>query len=379
MFNKDRNLFRLTRFLLLKLPVLFRFFAKFRKAEKRLLITKTDAIGDYILFRNFIEVVKSSETYKNYQVDLLGNVLWQDIALKYDAAYVNQFIFIKAGPMVTQPVKVFKLAWRLFKGNYEVALQPSSTRTFIGDSFAGFTAAKQIVGFESDNEGIIARYKNKTDKFYTQRLLLPDTIYFEFERSKFFFDSFLDTDTTISATSIPVEKTGDGGIVIFPGAGVFGREWGGDNFTALIKQIKQHSARPVYLAGGPGEAAIGEFIIANLPAGSVVNLIGQSTLPQLIDLIGQAALVIANETSAIHIAVATKTKSVCILGGGHFERFAPYPAYFEYAPVCVFEKMECYYCNWDCIYKPAANEVYPCIGKISVDNVWQAVLPLLPR
>src|SRR3982751_602647 len=114
MFNKDRNLFRLTRFLLLKLPLLFRFFAKFRKAEKRLLIIKTDAIGDYILFRNFIEVVKSSETYKDYQVDLLGNTLWQDIALKYDASYINQFIFIKAGPMFTQPIKVFKLAWRLF-------------------------------------------------------------------------------------------------------------------------------------------------------------------------------------------------------------------------------------------------------------------------
>ncbi|MEP6613429.1 MAG: glycosyltransferase family 9 protein [Mucilaginibacter sp.] len=378
MFNKDRNLFRLTRFLLLKLPLLFRFFAKFRKAEKRLLIIKTDAIGDYILFRNFIEVVKSSAAYNDHQVDLLGNVLWQDIALKYDAAYINQFIFIKAGPMFTQPIKIFKLAWRLFRANYEVALQPSSTRTFISDSFAGFTAAKQIIAFESNNEGILARYKKKTDKFYTQRLLLPAGVYFEFERSKFFFDSFLNTANNNGATSIPVIKTSEGGIVIFPGAGVFGREWGKENFTALIKQIKQHSTCQVYLAGGPGEAVIGEFIVANLPSGSVISLIGQSTLPQLIELVGQAALVIANETSAIHIAVATKTKSVCILGGGHFERFAPYPAYFEYAPVCVFEKMDCYYCNWGCIYKPAATEVYPCIGKIGLQNVWNAVLPLLP-
>ncbi|WP_295800472.1 glycosyltransferase family 9 protein [Mucilaginibacter sp.] len=375
----DKNLFRLTRFLLLKLPLLFRFFAKFRSPQKRLLIIKTDAIGDYILFRNFIEVVKSSADYKDYQVDLLGNVLWQDIALKYDAPYVNQFIFVKAGPMFTQPVKVFKLAWRLYKANYEVTLQPSSTRTFINDSFAGFTAAKQIIGFESDNEGISARYKTKTDKFYTRRLLLPAGVHFEFERSRFFFDTFLNTHDTISSTTIPVTKTGEGGIVIFPGAGAFGRQWGEQNFIELIQQIKQQSTQSVYLAGGPGETALGEFIVANLPPGSVVNLIGQSTQPQMVELIGRATLVIANDTSAIHIAVAAKTKSVCILGGGHFERFAPYPAYFEYGPVCVFDKMDCYYCNWACIYKPAATEVYPCIGKISVARVWDAVLPLLSR
>ncbi|MCO5946292.1 glycosyltransferase family 9 protein [Mucilaginibacter sp. RT5R15] len=353
--------------------------AKFRSPQKRLLIIKTDAIGDYILFRNFIEVVKSSAAYKDYQVDLLGNVLWQDIALKYDAPYVNQFIFVKAGPMFTQPVKVFKLALRLFKANYEVTLQPSSTRTFISDSFAGFTAAKQIIGFESDYEGISERYKMKTDKFYTRRLLLPAGVHFEFGRSRFFFDTFLNTHDTISSTTIPVTKTGEGGIVIFPGAGAFGRQWGEHNFIELIQQIKQQSTQSVYLAGGPGEVALGEFIVANLPPGSVVNLIGQSTQPQMVELIGQAGLVIANDTSAIHIAVAAKTKSVCILGGGHFERFAPYPAYFEYGPVCVFEKMDCYYCNWACIHKPAATEVYPCIGKISVARVWDAVLPLLPR
>jgi len=375
----DKNLFRITRFLLLKLPLLFRFLAKFRSPQKRLLIIKTDAIGDYILFRNFIEVVKSSDAYKDYKVDLLGNVLWQDIALKYDAGHIDQFIFVKSGPMFTQPVTVFKLAWKLFKANYEVTLQPSSTRTFISDSFAGFTAAKQIIGFESDNEGISERYKPKTDKFYTRRLLLPAGVYFEFERTKFFFDTFLNTQDTINSTTIPVAKTGEGGIVIFPGAGSFGRQWGGQNFIELIQQIKQHSTQPVYLAGGPAETALGEFIVAKLPPGSVTNLIGQSSLPQMVELIGQAALVIANDTSAIHIAVAAKTKSVCILGGGHFERFAPYPAYFEFGPVCVFEKMDCYSCNWDCKYKPAATEVYPCIERISVVHVWDAVLPLLPR
>jgi ADP-heptose:LPS heptosyltransferase len=379
MHIQNRNLFRLNRIVLLKLPWLLRFFAILRKPSKRVLIIKTDAIGDYILFRNFIEILKTSETYKDYQVDLLGNILWQDLAIEYDSAFIHQFIFIKAANLYDKPRQTLKLGWQLFRNNYSVVFHPTYTRSFINDGLAALTAAKQIIGFESDNEDILPRYKVKTDKFYTTRLALPKNVYFEFERSKFFFDSVLNSNIQLSSTHIPASNTGKAGIVIFAGAGIIKREWGKENFLALIKLIRQHTAQPVYLAGGPADLPFGDYIEANLTQGEVINLIDKSTLPQLTEIIGNAELVIANDTSAIHIAVAAKTRSVCILGGGHFERFAPYPGYFEYGPVCVFEKMDCYYCNWDCIYKPAATEVYPCIGKISVTRVWDAVLPLLPR
>ncbi|MDP9078041.1 MAG: hypothetical protein M3O71_11490 [Bacteroidota bacterium] len=377
MLIKNRNLFRLTRFILLKLPLLFRFFARFRKPQKRLLIIKTDAIGDYILFRNFIEITKLSDTYKGYRIDVLGNVLWRDIALKYDKAFVDEFIFIKANLLYDAPLQTLKLGWQLFTNNYEVTLQPAYTRTFINDGLAGLTAAKQIVGFESNNEGIDIRYKKETDRFYTWLLTLPADVYFEFDRSRFFFKRVLNTEVLLATTNIPVKQVAKQGIIIFPGAGVIKREWGKQNFLALIKLMRQHSDQQIYLAGGPAEVPASQYITNNLPANSVVNLTGTSTLPQIIELIGNASLVIANETSAIHIAVAAKTKSVCIIGGGHFERFSPYPAYFEGQPICVYEKMECYYCNWNCVYMVAEDEPYPCVGNISVDSVWQAVLPLL--
>src|SRR5471030_665385 len=96
---QNRNLFRLTRFVLLKLPGLFWFFSLFRKQKKRLLIMRTDVIGDYILFRNFIEVVRTSEKYKDYQVHLLGNPVWKDIALQYDGDFIDGFLFAKAESM----------------------------------------------------------------------------------------------------------------------------------------------------------------------------------------------------------------------------------------------------------------------------------------
>ncbi|MGZ3872250.1 MAG: glycosyltransferase family 9 protein [Mucilaginibacter sp.] len=370
-------MFRITRLTLLKLPLLLKFFAKFRVPRKRLLIIKTDAIGDYILFRNFLEIVRSSEEFRDYQIDLLGNALWQDIAVKYDSQFIDGFIFVKPDTLYEAPLSVLKLALQLFKANYATVLLPTYSRTFISDGLAVFTAAKQIIGFESDTERIPFKYKKKTDRFFTKKLILPPGTCFEFERSRFFFESILSKAISLNATFIPTSNGAKKGVVVFPGAGVLKRGWEMDRFSALLKLIKQHTAQPVYLAGGAAELSMGEQLTSNLPSGSVINLIGKSTLPQLIELVGNATLIVANETSAIHIAVATKTRSVCILGGGHFERFSPYPEYFEYRPVCIYEKLKCYYCNWDCIYDTAADKPFPCISIVRLDTVWDAVRPLL--
>jgi len=374
---KNRNLFRITRFILLKLPGLFKFFSKFRSSQKRILIIKTDAIGDFILFRNFIEITKKSEIFKDHQVDLLGNELWQDIATQYDNKFIGDFFFINPNELYEKPLTTFKLGWRLFKYNYETVLQPTFARTFINDGLAGLTAAKQIIGFKGDTERINIKYKTKTDRFYTTKMLLPVGINFEFERSRFFFENVLKQPVTINGPSIPVDNSIRKGIIIFPGAAVFKRSWEGKKFVGLIKLVLQHTSQPVYLAGGPDELQIGEYLTKNLPSNSVDNLIGKTSLTQLIELIGNAALIIANETAAIHIAAATQTKAVCILGGGHFGRFAPYPDQMQNKLVCNYEKMECYQCNWNCIYQTMENEPYPCVANVSLEKVWQAVLPLL--
>ena len=370
---QNRNLFRTTRFILLKIPFLFRLLALARTPAKRLLIIKTDAIGDYILFRNFIEVIYDAEKYKGYQVDLLGNNLWNPISLNYDASFINQFFFINPDELYHSPLRTFKLGWQLFKRRYEIVLQPTYARTLINDGFAGLTAAKQIIGFEGDAERISPKYKVKTDRFYTERIPLAESILFEFDRSRFFFETVLMQAVELYGPFLPVGHPAKNGIVIFPGAGVGKRSWEAGKFLNLIRLISQQTKQPVYLAGSAAELEIGHYIEKNLAPKSVVNLINKTSLIQLIDLISGASLIISNETSAVHIAAATQTNAVCILGGGHFGRFAPYPEYMENKPVCVYQKMECYSCNWSCKFTIAAGDPYPCIAEISVAAVWQQV------
>jgi len=371
MVIKNRNLFRLTRFVIFKVSILFRFLAKFRSPKKRLLIIKTDAIGDYILFRNFIELVKQSEAYKDHEIDLLGNSLWKDLALLHDAPFVSEFMFTRHYELYEAPLQTLKLGWKLFKRNYAMVLQPASTRLLITDGLAALTAANQITGYVSDNEGIEHRYKIKTDKFYTEKLILPPGIYFEFDRNKFFFEQSLKQKLNINGPYIKTEQAPKNGIVVFPGAGIIKRGWEAEKFLELIKLIKQQTDQLIYLPGGPAEAAIAAYLADSFPAGEVINLTGKTTLPQLVELIGSAKLVISNETSAVHIAAATHTPVICILGGGHFGRFAPFPDHMEFKPTCVYDKMECYNCNWNCIFETPANAPYPCISIVTVQQVWQ--------
>jgi ADP-heptose:LPS heptosyltransferase len=375
---KNRNLFRITRFILLKIPGLFKISAKFRSPQERLLIIKTDAIGDYILFRNFIEIVRQSAVFKDYKIDLLGNKLWQELALHYDSPFIDEFLFVSPDDLYESPLSTINLGWRLYKKKYHAVLQPAFARTFINDALAGFTAAQQIIGFAGNTERINLKYKVKTDKFYTEMVSLPAGIDFEFERSRIFFERVLKQPVAINDPFIPRENNIRQGIVIFPGAGVLKRGWEAEKFLELIKLIKRHTSAPVYLAGGPAEIPIGDYLTAMLPPDSVDNLIGKTSLLQLVDLIGKVDLVVANETSAVHIAAATQTKAVCIMGGGHFGRFAPYPGHLTNKPLCIFEEMDCYNCNWDCKFKTAENMPYPCISGISLDKVWQTVVQLLP-
>lgn len=306
-------------------------------------------------------------------MDLLGNALWLDLALKHDGEFVNEFFFINPDDLYYSPIQTFKLGLKLFRENYHTVLQPAFSRTFLNDGLAGFTAAKNIIGFGGDTERIAARYKLKTDKLYTSLFMLPQNIVFEFDRSKFFIEQVLLQPVAIDGPFIAIENKKRNGVVIFPGAGVSKRRWEAEKFLALIKLILQHSKAPVSIAGSVGEMEIADYLMERLPAGSVNNLTGATTLNGLIELIGNAALIISNETSAIHIAAAVKTPSVCILGGGHFGRFAPYPFAFDDSPACVYEKMDCYNCNWNCIYPIQGNGTFPCITAISVGQVWNSV------
>ncbi|MBC8052884.1 MAG: glycosyltransferase family 9 protein [Sphingobacteriaceae bacterium] len=371
---KNRNKFRLTRFVIFKVSRIFKILSSIRTSERRLLVIKLDAIGDYVLFRNYLEVLTSANKYKGYKIDVLGNIQWKDIAVKFDSKHVSEFIFTDAENLYEKPIHTLKLGYKLFKKNYEVVLQPTYSRTLIANGLCGLAAAKESIAYNNPTEK--RKYKKRTDKFYTSLLTLPETIFHELERHLYFFKQVLDDESIqLKGPLFPVSKTESKGIVLFPGSSFHKRNWEKKRFLEIIKRLLLHTSEPIIIAGGPLETELASYLIDNLPEGSnVINKAGKLGLVDFISMVANSKLLITNETSAVHIAASCQTKSICILGGGHFNRFTPYPEAINYELSCVYYEMPCFNCDWVCKFITEPDDPFPCISNIDIENVWSEVV-----
>lgn len=378
MYFKHRNKFRLTRFIIFQISPILRFLSKFRKPAKRILIVKIDAIGDYVLFRNYLEVVYKSDKFKGYEIELLGNISWKELAIEYDKQFVSKFIFIHEDSLYQKPGKVFKLGLKLFKRKYELVLQSTYSRTLMGNGLSALASGRETIAYNSDNEHHPA-YKRQTDKFYSKLLMLPKSIIHEFERNHFFFKSVIeDPQLNLPLLSLPYSAHHKANILIFPGSSDHKRNWEKEKFVNIITRLLVETNENIIVGGGSNEIAIASAILGQLPSTNrVIDRSGHTNLVDFVELVAGSKLVITNETSTAHIAAACRIPVVAIVGGGHIERFLPYPQTILFKPISIFAPMECFKCNWLCRYPSLEHDPFPCISRVNVDIVWKKVKEVL--
>jgi ADP-heptose:LPS heptosyltransferase len=161
-------------------------------------------------------------------------------------------------------------------------------------------------------------------------------------------------------------------IVIFPGASWVPKMWPSQKFAELVDRIADNHKIDIIFCGGGTEFELCQKIIDN-SGHAALNLAGLTSLQELVEVIRGASLVVANDTSAIHIAAATQTNAVCLLGGGHFGRFLPYQVEAitqNKLPNIQIHRMDCYDCNWNCKYTHSSSETVPCVANITVNQVY---------
>jgi ADP-heptose:LPS heptosyltransferase len=111
-------------------------------------------------------------------------------------------------------------------------------------------------------------------------------------------------------------------VCIHPGARLYTRRWPTEYFAAVARDIVRRGWR-VVLTGSAEEALLTRRIVRALPAGSAVDLAGQTTLGAFGALLRHARLLIANDTGVSHVAAALRVPSVVVCCGADPRRFAP--------------------------------------------------------
>ncbi|HEY9880589.1 MAG TPA: glycosyltransferase family 9 protein [Leptolyngbyaceae cyanobacterium] len=91
-----------------------------------------------------------------------------------------------------------------------------------------------------------------------------------------------------------------------------------ERFAIASRQLSQLTGYPVVITGTEKEAPQAAPIL-NILGDCVINLMGKTTLSDLVALIAQAKLLLSNNTSTMHIADATQTPSVILFAGTELE------------------------------------------------------------
>jgi len=115
----------------------------------------------------------------------------------------------------------------------------------------------------------------------------------------------------------------DNYVVLTPGSARPSKCWPAERFARLADKIISIQPRSVVAIGSPAERKLAEKIKA-LAKTHVVNLAGQTSIPQLTALLKSAKLVVGNDTGPAHIAAALDVPVVVIFGPTNPARVAPY-------------------------------------------------------
>ena len=351
--------------------------------RRGLLIVHPNGLGDMILLSPFIERYARVFGLERSEITLLGCSKWQPLAAR-----------IFAGCRV---IGIDKLAYTRnvgyrFKTNVMVRrLAPASAvcaifmrRNLEADSLVWITGAPDRIltrphtGPRQADEQ--AWYLKRATRVIDHG---PDTVH-ELVRHNRFLDTLEGRERPLPPIrldwpkhpSVSFDFQDRPYVVLHPVGDSFVQRWPMDRYVALARRIRDRLGLKVVFMGKKGGAPLNRPVPAEL---GLVDLIDATSLPDAVDLLKGAALVVSNDSGPAHMAIFLGTPLVVVKGGRHFQMYFPYPLGVTRAPISVvYEEMPCFGCFWGCRHAdPDPWKPFPCITAITLDRVWEAVERLM--
>ena len=347
-----------------------------------LVVVRVDAIGDFVVWLAAAERLVA--LHRPRRAILIANRIFADLArasgvfeevLAVDRdAFLGDWRYCLAALRQTRSLGA------------SIAIHPTYSRNFwIGDALIRATAAPERIGYDGDVHNMRPWQKRLSDRWYTGLVSARPEPLHELQRNEEFLRGLGDSSAqpTVARIGRVAElpealRQSPEYFVIVPGAGNFRRMWPIDRFARLACAVAERHGLRLVVCGSAGEQSLAKNLARQSGLADALVLAGLTSVPELVEIIRRARLVIANDSSAIHIAAAVATPSLCLLGGGHFGRFIPYPE-DRRGPetIAVHAGMPCFGCNWRCTLRHAPDGPYPCIEAITLEAAIAAAMEAL--
>lgn len=348
------------------------------------LLIRVDNIGDFVLWLDAAQALVQHYRAEGRQVVLLANQVWAPLAVECG-------LFAEVIPVHERRFKQeYRYRLHVLKQvrahGFRTAIRVAYTRVLeLNESLLRMSGAPERLGLEGLFDEGTARDHRVSDGWYTSLFPNEKQQSSEMRHNAALVRAIGDGSYRGKVAdlrgllpmylpmSLLKELNGGKYFVLFPGATFSGRLWPAERYVEIARRLSEMTGWLGVVCGGPSEAEQAKQICAEV---KVLNWTKRTTLTELAAVLAGAELVIGNESSAVHIAAAVGTRSVCLLGGGHFGRFVPYaPEETDSRPLpgSAFHRMSCFGCDWKCKFHVPKGAPVPCVDEISTEQAWASV------
>jgi heptosyltransferase II len=157
-------------------------------------------------------------------------------------------------------------------------------------------------------------------------------------------------------------------VAIAPGA-VYGpaKAWPAERFRELARMVRDRAGLPIVILGTSAEHALAEQVRDG--GEGILNWCGTTDLPGLVAVLSRAALLVSNDSGAMHVTAALRRPQVAIFGSTSPIWTGPINA----RAAVVTLRLPCA----PCFARTCRYGHYECLKRVTADEVLKAALALL--
>lgn len=317
------------KFLVYKI-ILFLAIRKQHPSSKKILVVKTDEIGDYILWRNCAPFLRSSERFKDYSLTLCGNSAWRTLSDRFDHENFDNYIWLNKKKFKSNMWYRYRFLRHINRSGFEIVINPIYSRTLrIDDSIVKAASAKLNIGMPSNENNVLSFEKGYDKKLYHELADLPISNMFEFKRNKIFIEKVTGANTSGISLAFDTRSLkkplfpGDY-FVVFPGSNHPSRIWQTDNFVETAAFLHTEYKYHAVLCGSAGDLLYTQAFLDAYPY-PCTDMTTKTSLTEFLEILAYAKCVISVDTGSVHMAAAVNCPVYAIFNGSQYGRFAPYP------------------------------------------------------
>ncbi|MCU7548958.1 glycosyltransferase family 9 protein [Chitinophagaceae bacterium LB-8] len=276
----------------------------------KILVRLPNWLGDLVMSTGFIHQLQ--QFYPGASISVIAKKGIHDL-LQYFPSFEHQFIFNK------NEYKGIKGLWKFGK---EIQKTDQFDLFFsLPDSFSSAiigwaSGAKKRIGFKKEMRGLVMthtytkpghlhrveEYIALLEMFTGKKAITPNvSLHHNFQKKQYVV---VNINSEASSRRLTVPKA-----------------------VEELKLLRKNIKHPIYLIGAPKEKPFIDEVLNKLENKSnIENVAGKTNLPQLVELLASAQLMLTTDSGPAHLANALGTNTIVLFGAGNEANTAPYNA-----------------------------------------------------